>query len=136
MPTSPERSAYALAGLLLTIGSLHFVAPRPFDDLVPGALPGTARTWTYLSGAAEIACGLLVSVRRTRRVGGLLTAALFVAVFPGNLKMAWDWRDRSLAEQTIAYARLPLQVPLVWWALRVGSVGSRHVRRAHPRHLG
>jgi uncharacterized membrane protein len=117
------------------MGTLHFAVPRPFDDLVPRALPGTARTWTYASGLAELVCGVLVAVARTRTVGGRLAALLFVAVFPGNVQMALDWRDRSTPEQLIAYARLPLQIPLVWWALRVGSVGSSHVRRAHPRHL-
>ena len=46
-------------------------------------------------------------------------AALFVAVFPANVQMALDWSDRSPVEQAVAYARLPLQIPLIWWALRV-----------------
>ena len=56
--------------------------------------------------------------------GGLLAAGLFVAVFPGNIQMAWDWRDRSRSEQGAAYGRLPLQGPMVWWALRV----AKHAR--------
>ena len=55
------------------------------------------------------------------RFGGLLAAGLFVAVFPGNIQMAWDWRDRSAREQGAAYGRLPLQGPMVWWALRVAK---------------
>ena len=42
---------------------------------------------------------------------------LFVAVFPANVQMALD--AHGLAGRTLAYARLPLQVPLVLWALRV-----------------
>ena len=121
--------------MLLVMGTLHFAVPRPFDDLVPRALPGSPRSWTYASGAAELLCGVLVAVARTRTLGGRLAALLFVAVFPGNIRMAIDWRDRSTPEQIVAYARLPLQIPLVWWALRVGSVGSGYVRRTHPRHL-
>lgn len=135
MPSSSERSARLLALLLLTTGTLHFVLPRPFDEIVPRALPGSARAWTYVSGAAELACAVLVSLRRTRRVGGWLSALVLVAVFPGNVQMAIDWRDRSVPEQLVAYLRLPLQIPLVWWAVRVGSVGSTYGRRAHPRHL-
>ena len=117
------------------MGTLHFAVPRPFDELVPDPLPGAARTWTYLSGFAELLCGVLIALARTRTVGGRLAALLLVAVFPGNVQMALDWRERSFVEQLIAYGRLPLQIPLVWWALRVGSVGSGHGRRAHPRHL-
>ena len=51
----------------------------------------------------------------------MLAAGLFVAVFPGNIQMAWDWRDRSAREQGAAYGRLPLQGPMVWWALRVAK---------------
>jgi len=112
-------SALALAGLLLTAGTIHFVRPQQFDDLVPSVLPGSERAWNYGAGAAELLVGATVALPRTRRIGAGLAVLLFLAVFPGNLKMAWDWRDRSAGEQALAYARLPLQVPLVVWALRV-----------------
>ena len=54
-----------------------------------------------------------------------MAAALFVGVFPGNIKMAVDWSDRSLVEQLIAYGRLPLQIPLILWAMRVAKVDVR-----------
>ena len=114
-----DRSAVLLSGLLLTVGLIHFVRPQQFDDLVPEALPGSARTWNLGAGAAELALGAAVLHPRTRRTGAGLAALLFVLVFPGNVKMAWDWRDRSAPEQLAAYARLPLQVPLVVWAWRV-----------------
>ncbi|WP_300011764.1 hypothetical protein [Pseudonocardia sp.] len=119
MTARGSRTALALAGLLGAAGTLHFVAPEFFDGMVPDVLPGGPRLWTYVSGAAEIAVAVAVAVPRTRRPGGLAAAALFVAVFPANVEMAIDWSDRSLTEQVIAYARLPLQVPLIWWAWRV-----------------
>jgi uncharacterized membrane protein len=72
-----------------------------------------------VSGEAELAAAATVAHRRTRALGGLLAAGLFVALFGGNVQMAYDWRDRSPREQRLAYGRLPLQGPLVWWALRV-----------------
>ena len=51
---SIERRRKGLAALLLGIGTLHFLTPRFFDELIPGALPGTARAWTYGSGVAEL----------------------------------------------------------------------------------
>jgi uncharacterized membrane protein len=111
--------APGLAALLATSGVSHFLVPRPFDAIVPPVLPFPPRTWTYASGVAELACAVLLAVPRTRRLGGWAAAALFVAVFPGNLYMTYDWRDRSVAEQALAWARLPLQVPLVVGAWRV-----------------
>ncbi|MFI9386194.1 MauE/DoxX family redox-associated membrane protein [Kutzneria sp. NPDC052558] len=116
--TSP-RPALALAALLAAAGVTHFAYPKPYDRIVPTALPGSARTWTYVSGVAELAVAAAVAAPRTRRLGGLAAAALFTAVFPANIKMAVDARGRSRGQQLATVARLPLQVPLVIWALRV-----------------
>ncbi|MFI5931447.1 MauE/DoxX family redox-associated membrane protein [Actinoplanes sp. NPDC051494] len=115
------RSALSLAGVLATSGVLHFAQPRPFDRIVPRSLPGRPRTWTYLSGAAELAVAVAVAVPRTRRLGGLAAAGLFAAVFPANVKMAVAWRHATPGRRAIAYGRLPLQIPLVMWGLRVAK---------------
>lgn len=114
-----DSSTRGLVALLAGSGALHFLAPRPYDALVPRRLPGSARTWTYVSGVAELACAAAVASPRTRRQGALATAALFVAIFPANVQMAADWRARPLPLRAAAYARLPLQAPLVLWALKV-----------------
>jgi uncharacterized membrane protein len=114
-----DKDAIGLAALLTTTGALHFLAPKPFDSIVPRALPGSPRTWTYLSGAAELAVAAAVAHPRTRRLGGVAAAALFAAVFPANVKMAVDWRHARPSRRAIAFGRLPLQVPLVLWARRV-----------------
>lgn len=114
------RPAAALAGLLGVSGVGHFARPGFFDAIVPRSLPGEPRPWTYASGIAELGVATALAVPRTRRLGGYAAAALFVAVFPANVSMALRWSARSPREQAIAYGRLPLQVPLVLWALRVG----------------
>ncbi|MEQ3554026.1 MauE/DoxX family redox-associated membrane protein [Pseudonocardia nematodicida] len=116
---APDRAAYALAGLLGTAAVLHVVRPEPFDTIVPRSLPGSPRTWTYLSGAAEGAVAAAVAHPRTRRAGGWAAAALFAAVFPANVSMALRWNRKATVYRAIAWGRLPLQVPLIWWALRV-----------------
>ncbi|GAA1195275.1 putative membrane protein [Kitasatospora gansuensis] len=113
------RSAKLLSGLLLGAGVAHFVVPRQFDAIVPRALPGTPRQWTYASGVAELAVGAAVALPRTRRVGALAAAGLFAAVLPANIQMAYDWRNRPAALRGAALARVPGQIPLVLWALRV-----------------
>jgi uncharacterized membrane protein len=112
-------AALGLAGVLGFAGVAHFVKPEFFDEIVPHALPASPRTWTYVSGVAELACAVAVARPSTRRMGGIAAAVLFVAVFPANVQMAIDYRSRPAAEQAAAYGRLPLQIPLVLWALKV-----------------
>lgn len=112
-----KRAALRLAALLTTTGTLHFAKPKPFDALIPPALPGSARFWTYASGAAELGVAGMLAVPRTRRLGGSLAAALFVVVFPGNVRaVRLFWRRPALRAAMIA--RLPLQIPLVTEALK------------------
>jgi len=121
----PTRTAFALAGLLLAAGATHFAAPRPYDSIVPHALPGRARWWTYASGIAELAVGTAVAIPATRRTGAACAAGLFAAVLPANVQMAVDWRDRPLPLRAAAYGRLPLQIPLILWAAKVRRSASR-----------
>lgn len=117
--TATARTARRLAVMLLGMGTLHFVAPKPFDTIIPAELPGTARFYTYASGVVEVATGALLAVPRTRRLGALAAAALFIAVFPGNVNMVRLWWGKPWPMRIIAIARLPLQIPLVTTALKV-----------------
>ncbi|NLG48114.1 hypothetical protein [Gordonia sp. (in: high G+C Gram-positive bacteria)] len=114
-----DRLARVLSLILLVPGVLHFVAPKPFDSLIPKEIPGEPRAWTYASGAAEIGLGAAVLNPRSRRTAAGLAALLFVAVFPANVNMVREWVDKSPALKTIAWARLPLQIPLIVLALLV-----------------
>jgi uncharacterized membrane protein len=127
-PPEPSRRAAGLAGLLAVAGASHFAIPRFYDRIVPRALPGPARAWTLASGLAELGCATAVARPRTRRQGATAAACLLVAVFPANVQMALDWRSRPATEKVGAYLRLPLQLPLVWWALVVRRETDR-VRR-------
>jgi uncharacterized membrane protein len=118
---SRARSALALAGLLGLAGVTHFTRPKYYDAIVPRALPGTPRQWTYVSGVAELALATAVATPRTRKLGGLAAAAFFVAVFPANVKMALDFRSKSPKARALAYGRLPLQIPLIAWAWNVAK---------------
>ncbi|MEV8590735.1 hypothetical protein [Streptomyces sp. NPDC051180] len=113
------RSALLLAGLLGSAGVAHFVAPKQFDAIVPASLPGSPRAWTAASGAVELALAAGLAVPATRRASARAAALFFAGVFPANVKMAYDWRHRPTPAKAAAFARLPLQVPLVLWARSV-----------------
>jgi uncharacterized membrane protein len=117
----------ALAGLLVTTGVAHFTRPAGFDSIVPRQL-GSPRRWTYASGVAELACAAGLMIPATRRLAGWASAALFVAVFPANVTMAADaWPTRHERPGYVAgtIARMPMQVPLVSWAVSVAREGRR-----------
>jgi uncharacterized membrane protein len=122
-----RSSPSLLAALLAVAGTSHLVRPGWYDGLVPPLLPGDARTWTLGSGVVELLVAGAVAAPRTRRAGGLAAAALFVAVFPGNVWMAIE---PGGVPRWAAVARLPLQVPLVLWGLQVAGKLSSTGRRA------
>jgi uncharacterized membrane protein len=103
---------------MLGSGALHLVAPKPYERIVPRSL-GDARRVVVVSGVVELACGTLLLSRRTSRLGGWLTAALLVAVFPANVQMVLDAGTEHQAIPSVpagrframALARLPLQIP-------------------------
>jgi uncharacterized membrane protein len=111
--------ALGLALLLGAAGAAHFVRPEPFDSIVPPVL-GEPRPWVLISGVAEIACAGLLASAKTRRLGALAAIVLFVAVFPANVYAALTGGYSGLPEPfntaAAAYARLPLQALLIWWA--------------------
>lgn len=118
--TRRGRDATAMSAALLGMGVLHLAQPKPFDGLIPPELPFSRRAWTYGSGVVELGVGGLLAVPRTRRAGALAAVILFVGVFPGNLQMVRAWRRKPFWPwRAIAWARLPLQVPLVAAALAV-----------------
>ena len=109
--------AGAWAAAFGAAGVLHFVRPKVFDALVPPDLPGSQRDWTYGSGVAELAlsAALLSTFARPdfRPAVGMVGAAFLAAVWPGNIKMAWDWRTKPPRPRALAFARVPLQIPMV-----------------------
>ncbi len=135
----PSKVGSGMAYMLLATGSVHFIAPTRFDELIPGFLPGDPRLWTYLSGGAEfIVAALLLAPlgkkfagRALRLWGAYLALALFIAVYPANINMAIEWSSRDLIEQLFAYARLPLQFGLFYWAWAL----VKEIRKVAPRDV-
>lgn len=112
-----------LSAVLAAAGALHLVTPQPYDRLIPKAL-GAPRPWVHASGVAEVAIAAALLHPRTRPVAGWAAAALFVGVFPGNVTMATralGSSRASTATKAATVARLPLQVPLVLWAVDVAQ---------------
>ncbi len=119
--TAPlRRDAKIVIGAFLASGTVHLVKPEVFEPLMPSWVPAH-REMILGSGIAELACAVGMMLPPTRKLAGLASAALLVAVFPGNVKMAMDAQDTdNNAFKAVTLARLPLQFPMIRGALRAG----------------
>jgi uncharacterized membrane protein len=130
-----RKLGHLMGYILLGAGVGHFLFPAPLDSIVPSALPGDPRIYTYLSGVAEIAIGIALLTPLTKRVlgkavklwGAYGAFALFLAVYPANINMAIQWSDRAMPEPLIAYARLPFQFYFLWAAWKLIKAIQRRV---------
>ena len=124
-----SSSLAVLAMLFIGAGALHFISPRPYEEIVPTWL-ANAPLLVRLSGVAELlgGVGLLIPVMRCAAGWGLIL--LLVAVFPANLEMLRLAHSANASGlwQAGLWLRLPLQAALIWWVWRVASRGS-DVRR-------
>jgi uncharacterized membrane protein len=105
------------AALFLVTGTLHFARPGLFRSIVPPAF-GDPATLVAISGAAELAGGLGLLFAPTRRPAAYGLVALALAVWPANWYMAITAeRFAAVAPAWLIWARVPLQVPLIWWVI-------------------
>ena len=114
------RGGRLLMGLLYTgAGTLHFLATRTYASIVPAYLPAH-RDLVYISGAAEVLGGIGVLMPDTwiptRRPAAWGIILLLVAVFPANVTMITEHSRFPSVPLWAAWLRLPLQLPLMYWA--------------------
>ncbi|RUP91869.1 hypothetical protein D8M27_04405 [Corynebacterium pseudodiphtheriticum] len=113
--------ARGLSTIFGVAGILHFLRPAVFDSIVPGWVPVSARCATYVSGAAELGLACALRKSHTRSIAGYASAAFLVAVFPANVEMMRRWVLQSRRKAVVSVLRLPLQIPLIYGAWRVGK---------------
>ena len=127
-----------LAGLtsafFIAAGCFHFAKTSVFAAIVPPEIP-EPRTAVYISGAAEIAGGLGLLVRPLRKFAAVGLAVLLMAVLPANYYMASS--NIQILEKPIPqwmlWARLPLQLPLIWWVLCFAKTAQSDKRQSLRR---
>jgi uncharacterized membrane protein len=120
---SPQKISIArwlLAALFVIAGAMHFILPSAYERILPPFLPQLFLAHRFaviaLTGVAEIAGGLGLLWEPTRRAAAISLALLLIAVFPANLWMATSNTQSGVAQWAL-WLRLPLQLPLIWWAL-------------------
>jgi len=118
MTTPLTKDIKALSGIFVISGLLHLLKPEVYEPLMPQLVPAH-REVIVVSGVVELACAAGLLHPRTRVAAGWSSVALLLAVYPANLKMAADLKSsRKTGLKTAAFARLPLQIPLIRSAVR------------------
>lgn len=124
------------AALVFTgVGHLTF-ARAEFVAQVPQWLPLPPDVVVVASGVVEIALGIsLIVLARWRVAIGWLTAAFFVAIFPGNVEQFVSGTDAFGLDSDLARGiRLLFQPLLVVWALwSTGAFAAWRERRRRSR---
>lgn len=101
--------AYILAGLN------HFWHESFYTKMIISFLPWPVAL-VYISGVAEILCGIGLFVPSTRKKAAWATISLLIAVFPANIYMALHPEQFGFSPFDLMYLRLPIQGLLIWWA--------------------
>ena len=123
---------YLLGAALIYAGVGHFTFSRlAFQAQVPPWLPLDPDFVVLASGAVEIALGLgLIFIARYRKQIGWLTAAFFLAVFPGNISQYLTQTDAfGLNTDEARAIRLLFQPLLIIWALWATAAWSKSVQQ-------
>jgi len=99
-------------------GTLHFLKPAAYLRIVPPYIPWHL-PMVLISGGFEVLGGVGLLVPQARRNAAWGLAALLIAVFPANIFMATNPIDSGAAAlpPVLRWARLPLQLLLIWWLL-------------------
>ena len=105
---------YALALFFIFAGINHFLRAALYVSVIPRWVPfPEAANW--VSGAAEVAGGIGVLGRPTRRAAAWGLIALLAAVFPANIDMALHGVPGHRIPGWALWARLPFQLVFVAW---------------------
>jgi uncharacterized membrane protein len=118
-----DPSRLGLAAFFAFMGTMHFVARRSFEAIVPTAIESRKREAVAVSGVAEIAGAAMVLHPASRRLGRWWLLALLVSVFPANVHMAVNPEqirglDLNKVPRWALWARLPLQPLAMVWVWR------------------
>jgi uncharacterized membrane protein len=110
-----------LLGAALTFAGLSHLSWSRTEFLaqVPDWFPADADVVVVLSGIIEVLIGTaLLVAAKYRVIVGLVAAAFFVAIFPGNIAQLIEGTDAfGLNSNTARAVRLLFQPVLVGWAL-------------------
>lgn len=115
MKTLKKILQWLLAIAFALAGANHFINPNFYLRMMPPILPAPLFL-ICLSGAFEIALGVMLLIPKLTRLAAYGLIALLIAVFPANIYMAMNANLFPEFSPNALYLRLPLQFALIAWA--------------------
>jgi len=107
---------WIVAAAFTVSGVVHLAHPATFTPIVPHFLP-LPNELVYASGVAELICA--IGLWRRDRWAGIAAAVLLVIIWPANLQAALTAQQGDdMATKLLDWSRLPLQILLIWFALK------------------
>ena len=96
-------------------GINHFWHTTLYTRIMPPYIPHPL-AMVYISGVAEVLCGIGLVIPATQQAAAWGTVALLLAVSPVHINMALHPENYSNVPLLGIYLRLPLQLFLIWLA--------------------
>ena len=120
-----------LGAALIYAGITHLTTSRiEFQAQVPTWVPLSEDFVVLASGVVEICLGIALTSLQYRRYVGWVTAAFFIAIFPGNISQYVNGIDAfGLDTDQARLTRLFFQPLLVLWALWATGIFPRRDRK-------
>ena len=109
------------------IGVKHFADPQYFINITPPQIE-YKRFAVYFTGVLEVAGGLLILNKKTRKMGAYTLVFLLIIVFPANIYLYLSETPQQLLgiSEAQALTRMPFQAPLMLLAYW-------HSKENHPK---
>ncbi len=123
-------SKFLLAFFMIGAGTMHFVNPEFFLRIMPPYLPLHSEL-VMISGAAEIALGVVLLVPALSHKAAWGIIALLIAVFPANIYL-YQNQELMPAPPFVHLLRLPMQGVLILWAYWHTKAATHDVARSEP----
>ncbi|MAZ60565.1 MAG: DoxX family protein [Candidatus Marinimicrobia bacterium] len=114
-------SIYLMVYFYISVGIRHFTDPNWFIYIIPPYLEFIGIELVYLSGFFEVMLGILLILKKTRRIAAYGLILLLIAVYPANIYLALNERPQELlgiSSFAASWIRLPIQfilIGLAYW---------------------
>src|SRR5699024_982105 len=114
------RAIYS--AILLGAGVLHFFKEKSFRRIITTILP-FRKAAVLITGVFEIIFSSLLWVKKGQHITSKLLAFFIISMFPSYIYMSINripLQGRGNANSWLVLLRLPLQIPLIVGALKLG----------------
>ena len=121
LPYLKYFSILVMSLFYVNVGIKHFTDPLWFLYIIPPFLSSIGLELVYISGFFEILFGMMLAVKKTRKMACYGLILLLIAVYPANIYLAFYEEPQKLiniSSFAASWIRLPIQfifLGLAYW---------------------